>query len=154
MQLKKLAVVFASLSLFSSFAHANILIGSNASGVCSKLPGTWVGDGKVEALSGLVRCDFHGVATLKKGQTDASFSMHINLSTSSAGCQNESFDLDGSCNNGNIVLRTDAANLSGNLTADGAHANIKGDVYFEVDVPFVGKETVDAKVTDMKLNKQ
>lgn len=154
MRFKKLAVGIAVVSLFSTVAQADILMRSSASNACSKLPGHWIGDGTVQALSGLVNCRYHGDGKIEKGDTSDNFVMHIKLTTDSPVCPtSEIIDFDGSCSDGKIILHTNLANLSGSIDASGTSANVAGDVTFEVDMPWGGKQKVKATVNDMKLNK-
>src|SRR3990167_2734017 len=119
MRCQKLAIFSVSL-LFSSLVHADIFFYTLSKDNCQNLPGTWNGTGSVSALGGIVHCKYTGVALVTPSSDPYSFSMHVDLNKVSGICpQKESLNLSGRCDNGVITLKTDAANLSGNLNEIG-----------------------------------
>lgn len=154
MKIFKLVTIFASLSLCSTLAHADIVLGSAGEDVCSKLPGTWEGKGHVSALSGVVNCEYRGNGVVTADTQPGNYSVHVVLKPESGICPPEDMVLAGTCSNGMIVLHRDDADLTGSMDAEGKTADVKGQVRFEVDIPIVGKKTVTANVTNLHLTKQ
>lgn len=149
MTLKKIFILsMASFFALSGSAQANITLFSMSPEVCSKLPGHWAGEGRVEVF-GIITCKYKGDVTVNN--TDSKeFDMKINLSEISGICpEAESFDLPAECHNGIITLKTSIADLHGILDADGTTADMSGTVEVEV----LGSQHT-AQIKNMHLTKQ
>ncbi len=127
-----IALAATQLALFSSFAHADIVF-SVSPDVCSNLGGGWSGDGSISALSGIVKCNYTGNATIPDQSDYHSFSMHVllkKISGSKICPATEDLTLVGACNAGSLTLKTTDANLSGNLDSP-THGTVNGTITVE-----------------------
>lgn len=149
MKMKGLIILMGFLC--AQAAYANIIVKSSrigAADICSQLPGTWSGSGTVKA--GIITCKYHGTATITPGSDTKTFNMNVTLERESGICPaQETLQLPGSCDNGNIKLQTDDANLGGSINSAGTSADLSGTVSFTV----LGSR-VTADVDDMDLQKQ
>ncbi len=125
------ALAVTQLALFGSFAHADIVVFSGPSDVCSTLQGKWTGEGSISAMGGIIKCSYTGTGIIPADQFAAhDFSMHVTLKKQSGICpSNEDLTLAGTCDAGVLTLKSSEANLSGNLNSSGTESdNIKGTV--------------------------
>ena len=155
--MKMKGLVLASiinLAVLMPQVHADMVFHADPN-VCSKLPGHWGGDGKVSALGGFVTCKYHGEADISSFGDSSTYNLHIVLNRTSGICpSSETLDLQETCSNGTIIIKTDAAHLTGALNSDGtAVTNMNGTVDFPVVI--AGKtQTITAAISDMNLNKK
>jgi hypothetical protein len=140
-------------------AQANILIISDISAkkdTCTQLGGTWAGEGTISSWG--TTCQYHGKATLTPSARVDSvypFTMNIQLKKDSETnngnyCPSEkTVSLEGSCQQGNIVLNASSVHLSGELSPGGSVVNMIGTI--DVDMGFY---TLTADVKSMHLWKE
>ena len=151
--MKKLAgFVIVSVLTAANVAYADFFASLGGADACSQAVGHWSGGGPVETKNGLLKCNYHGEVDITNGVQTNTLKVHVDLRRDGGSdlCpSHETIDLPGTCSNGNLILKTDDADLRGNLNSTG-QAIINGTVNFVVDV--IGKVTVLVK--EMKLNKQ
>ena len=157
MKFKHAALAIAlNLAFISTATHANIFFQSqpSAANICDRVAGSWAGSGLVSAkiLGIKVSCEYQGTAMVNSRSAPYNYDVTVSLHKTSGICpDNETVTIGGFCDPvaGRIVLSSDAADLSGLLTADGRSANLTGKVKFAV----MG-QTVTADVERMLLKKQ
>lgn len=146
MSLKKVLVIAAASFLLSPLAYANVTVRLMSPDNCDSIIGSWAGSGTIK--DGWIKCEYsgNGIAT---GSAEF-FNMHIILNKKSGMfCPNdETYDLPGECHNGQLTLKTDSADLKGNLNEAGTEADVTGTVSFDVLGHTI---TADA---DVRLKKQ
>lgn len=144
-----------SAAFISTTASANITVFTfGGEETCNSLAGNWEGKGTVIAYLDKdkkikITCEYNGkmVAT---STGPGAYNLHADLSETKGICpKSESFDIGGTCENGKITLKTDNADLSGDLSADGKSATMSGSV--SVDV--AGKK-INADIRDLSIHKK
>ena len=129
----KIAILgFISMS-FINLAYADIIVDSlrpfSNEDLCKQIAGHWTGDGKVSA----------GLTCYYKGEGDITspipgqFDMHLKLKKQSgASCPDEDLTFHGLCENNQIKIQNEKANLHGSLSEAGKAAHVEGKVKYSI----------------------
>lgn len=157
MKLKGFALFSAiSLCLFSSIAHADILVKAPVlknGNICKEITGNWAGSGTVIAkVLFEFTCKYDGKGVIY-GSESGDIGLKITLHKTSGICPSDPpvLNLPGHCDaeTGIITIKTESAELTANVSKEGRAADVKGKVMF--NVPVIGDVTT--KVQEMHLEK-
>ncbi len=156
--MKKIALISASILIVANVAYADFVANIQSlktlkgEDACDVVAGHWIGGGSITAQKNKdFTCNYGGFVDIANIPQSKTLKVHIDLSFKSGSyfCPpTEAIDLPGTCSNGKIVLKTENADLGGNINSAGNHVDINGTV--AVAGPF-NKTVFDVK--DMKLDK-
>ncbi len=157
MKLKQLVLgVALNLALFSTAAHADIILQSQKAGgnVCDNIPGAWSGTGTVSAtILFKFTCVYHGTGIVIPKSTPNSYDFKMSLQKTSGLCPaSKEVVLPGFCDPvaGRLVLDSQDVHLTGMISPDGKLVDrITGKIAMTVL-----NQTINADVEKMELHKQ
>lgn len=139
MSFKKLILSAMISSLFAGLAHANISVSYPVSfnpseDVCSHLSGRWNGEGDISADLVFSTMHCHYIGTVDVSPSNDKFNLHVAVSSHSPWpCPgSETLDLPATCKNGNVVIKSNKANLHGQMNQPGNAADLTGTINFTV----------------------
>lgn len=127
--MKKLAIGLVLSLLCCSFT-------AYAADVCAKLPGTWIGHGKVDFNSLASHCVYNGIFDITSNDPNAgTFSSNVTLLLLEGICPAKvKIKLPGTCKNGTVSIVTSdgSVSLSGQLNQNGKVGKLDGDIFFRL----------------------
>jgi hypothetical protein len=136
------------ISHFSAFAGISFKA-ANGLDICSNLAGNWNGEGTVSAS--IVTCHYSGTAVVSPTLDPRSYTIDMDLTRDSGAIcpDHKVMQMQGNCENNQLSIETDDANLQGSVNETGTAANMTGYVYFDA----LGTR-VKVNVEEMSLHKQ
>lgn len=110
----------------SQAAHADFFIHSNDANACTGIPGPWQGSGKISQFL-IGECVYNGSGSISNLDSAGNFTLNLTANKVSGWSplcpQQITPQLSGNCNNGNVIIRTDYGNLTGNFTSQKGQAS-------------------------------
>jgi hypothetical protein len=145
---KTIIALGATLIMQTAFAGIHFKA-ANGADICQNLAGKWNGEGTVSAS--VVTCHYSGTAVVSPTLDPRSYTIDMDLNRDEGMIcpDHKVIQMQGSCENNQLSIDTDDANLQGSVDESGTSASMTGFVYFDA----LGSR-IKVNVEEMSLHKQ